>query len=604
MSRLKELIGEIHRRSLWQVLAIYVVASWVVFEVVQTVTEGLGLPQWLPSFAALLLLIGLPIVLATAFVQEGGPPLGRTDPTLLPGAEVEPEAAPRRAQGVRRLFTWRNAIMGGALAFGLWGVVATGWLFFGDRGDQDSTEAAAVVERKSVAVLPFVNLSADPANEYFSDGITDDIITHLSKLAELKVISRTSVMRYKETDKSLSQIAGELGVATILEGGVQRVGDRVRINAQLINAATDEHLWAEQYNRRLTDVFEIQTDVALQIAAALQARLSPEERGRVERRPTENLAAYNLYLQGRYFWNKRTPEGLQIAIDYFEGALEIDPDYAPAWVGLADSYTISADWGYLSPGETYEKAKSAALKALEIDETLGEAHIARANIHQGFEWDMEGARAEYLRGIALSPGYATGHQWYGRQLTQLGLYGEAMRALERAVELDPLSLIINLSLGSGLRIAGEHERSMRQLEKAQRLDPNFAGPYQEIGYTYEDMAALEDAINSYQRALDLSDKLIGIGELGHVYGAMGLTEKALEMLRELEQEANRRYVSPIEFAIIHAGLGEKDVAFEWIDRGLDEGDATLLWRLDTPGFKELRSDPRFTQLQRRLGLRD
>ena len=316
MSRLKELIGEIHRRSLWQVLAIYVVASWVVFEVVQTVTEGLGLPQWFPSFAALLLLIGLPIVLATAFVQEGGPPLGRTDPTLLPGAEVEPEAAPRRAPGARRLLTWRNAIMGGALAFGLWGVVATGWLFFGDRGDQESAEAAGVVERKSVAVLPFINLSADPANEYFSDGITDDIITHLSKLAELKVISRTSVMRYKETDKSLSQIAGELGVATILEGGVQRVGDRVRINAQLINAATDEHLWAEQYNRRLTDVFEIQTDVALQIAGALQARLSPEERGRVERRPTENLPAYNLYLQGRYFWNKRTPEGLQTATDY------------------------------------------------------------------------------------------------------------------------------------------------------------------------------------------------------------------------------------------------------------------------------------------------
>ena len=587
------LFAELKRRQVFKVAAVYGAVSFALMQAVDIAFPRFGLPDWTVTFVVALLAVGLPIAVVLAWALEMTPEgVRKTDPAV--SGELEAIVAQPPAG------RWPAGLM--ALA-GIALLALGGWWVYRDAG-AGGVDVSGPPPGRSIAVLPFANMSGDPANEYFSDGITDDIITHLSKLADLKVISRTSVMRFKESDESLRQIAEELGVATILEGGVQRSGDRVRINAQLIDAATDEHLWAEQYNRRLTDVFEIQTDVALQIAGALQAQLSPEERGRVERKSTENLEAYNLYLQGRYFWNKRTPEGLRAALDYFEQALEIDPEYALAWVGLADSHSIMANWGYVSPQETHDKAKSAALKALEIDETLGEAYIALAQILQQYEWDVDGAQKAYLSGIALSPGYATGHQWYGILLADLGRDDEAVRELEQALELDPLSLIINQSLGSSLRTAGEYELAIQQLEKVQQLDPAFAGSYQEIGFTYEDMSAFEDAVGAYQRALELSDELIGIGELGHVYGAMGRTEDALEMLRELEEQATTRYVSPIEFAIIHAGLGETDLAFEWIERSLEEGDATLLWRLFTPGLAELRPDPRFAELMRKLGLRE
>ncbi len=596
--RYQTFFAELKRRQVFKVAAVYGAVAFAVMQAADFLVPALKLPESVATAIALVAILGFPLALVLAWAFDLTPE-GVQRERSASSAELESIIAQPRSR------RWPAGIL--ALA-GIVLVAGGGWWVLGRDGGAAAGGAApaatadATVDRRSIAVLPFANMSGDPENEYFSDGITDDIITHLSKLSDLKVISRTSVMRFKQTDKSLGEIAAELGVATILEGGVRRSGDRVRINAQLIDALSDEHLWAEQYNRELTDVFAIQTDVALQIAGALQARLSPEERGRVERRPTENLEAYNAYLQGRFFWNKRTPEGLHAAIDYFEQALEIDPDYALAWVGLADSYTIMAAWGYLSPQETHDKAKSAALKALEIDETLGEAHVALAQILESYEWDMEAAQAQYLRGLALSPGYATGHHWYANQLAYLGRYDEAIPEIEQALALDPLSLIINQTLGSILRMDGQHERAIAQLEKAQQLDPSFFASYQEIGFAYEDMGAFEDAVSAFQRALELSDKKIGIGELGHIYGAMGRTVEARGMLRELEEQAKTRYVSPIEFAMIHAGLGENDAAFEWIERGLEEGDATLLWRLPTPGFNELRTDPRFATLLQRLGI--
>ncbi len=375
----------------------------------------------------------------------------------------------------------------------------------------------------------------------------------------------------------------------------------MRINAQLIDAATDEHIWAEQYNRELTDVFAIQSDVALQIAGALHARLSPEERGRVERRPTENLEAYNLYLQGRYFWNKRTREGLETAIEYFERAIELDPEYALAWVGLADAHTIRADWGYISPEESLEASTAAATKALEIDETLGEAHIALAQIRT-HQRDWSAATAEFERGLRLSPGYATGHQWYGGHLASIGRMEEGIRELERARELDPLSLIIKTNLGWLLRWAGRYSESEAALRQTLELDPDFVGALQEIGFTFESQSRYEEAIASYKRAFDLSGGLMGHGELGHVYGATGRRAEALEMLRRLEGEAKNRYVPPVEFAIIHSGLGNTDVAFDWLEEADRRRDVTLIWRIQTPGVAELRSDPRFAELLSNLGL--
>ncbi len=589
--RYQVFFAELKRRQVFKIAAVYGAVAFAVMQAADIAFPRLGLPDWTVTFVVALAAIGFPIAILLAWALEMTPEgVKKTEPART--GELEAIVAlPTRSRWPAGLLALAGILL---LAMGGWWVYRDG-----------ATEEAALADSarpRSIAVLPFDNLSGEEANEYFSDGITDDIITHLSKLSELKVISRTSVMRYKETDKSLRQIAGELGVATVLEGGVQRSGDRVRINAQLIDASTDEHLWAEQYNALLTDVFAIQTDIALQIASALQAQLSPQERGRVESTPTENLEAYNLYLQGRFFWNKRTAEGLRTGLDYFQQALEVDPDFALAWVGVADSYTILASWGYLSVEETYESAKSAALKALENDEALGEAHITLAQILQQYEWEHERSVAEFERGIALSPGYATGHQWYGNTLLTLGRLDEGLAELERALELDPLSLIINQNLGAALRQKGEFERAIERFQNVERLDPDFPGTYQELGLVYEDMNAFDDAVRTFQKAIDLSDKGLGIGELGHVYGRMGRTEDARAMLRELETEAQTRFVSPVEFATIHAGLGDLDEAYRWIDRAVEERDATLLWRLVTPGFDEMRSDPRYPRLLERLGL--
>ena len=589
--RYQVFFAELKRRQVFKVAAVYGAVAFALMQAADIAFPRLGLPDWTVTFVVALAVLGFPIAVVMAWALELTPEGVKKTERAREGELESIVALPPK----RRWPAGLLALAGIAL------LAVGGWWVYRDAGPE-SAVADASARPRSIAVLPFSNLSGDEANEYFSDGITDDIITHLTRLSGLKVISRTSAMRYKDTDKGLRQIARELGVATVLEGGVQRSGDRVRINAQLIDAFSDEHLWAEQYNAQLTDVFQIQTDIALKIAGALKAQLSPEEKGQVERAPTEDVEAYNLYLQGRFFWNKRTQEGLQTAIEYFRQALEVDPDYALAWVGLADSYTILANWGYLSMEDTYERAKSAALKALESDESLGEAHVALAMIHEQYEWDMERALAEFERGIALSPGYATGHQWYGGLLIFLGRSDEALAELEQALQLDPLSLIINQNMGNVLRVREEFEAAIEQFQKVERLDPNYPGTYQEIGHAYEDMKAFDDAIRSYRRAMQLSGGRLGIAELGHVYGRTGQTEKAVNMLSRLEQEAKGRFVSPVEFAIVHAGLGDLDKAYEWIDRALEQGDATLNWRIDTPGFDELRSDPRYARLLERLGV--
>ncbi len=594
--RYQTLFAELKRRQVFKVAAVYGAVAFVVMQAADFLVPALRLPDGVATGIALVAILGLPLAVALAWAFEMTPEGVQRE---RPASSAELESIVAQPRGRR----WPAGIL--ALA-GVVLVAGGGWWVLGrDAGAGDGSGAPAAVadspDRRSIAVLPFANMSGDPDNEYFSDGITDDIITHLSKLSDLKVISRTSVMRFKQTDKGLREIAAELGVATILEGGVQRIGDRVRINAQLIDALTDEHVWAEQYNRELIDVFAIQSDVALQIAGALQARLSPDERGRVERRPTENLEAYNLYLQGRFFWNKRTREGLETAIDYFERAIDLDPEYALAWVGLADAYSILADWGYVSFEEILGEAKAAATKALEIDETLGEAHIALAQI-RAHEWDWPTATSEFERGLRLSPGYASGHQWYGSHLGIVGRLQEGIREMERARELDPLSLIINSNVGMLLNWAGRHDESEAALRRALELDPDFVGAVQELGFTFEAQSKFEDAIEAYRRALELSGGLIGRAELGHVYGVMGRRAEALEMLGRLEEEAAVRYVAPVELAILNAGLGNTDAAFAWLEEGYRRRDATLTWRIQTPGLRELRSDPRFADLLRRLGL--
>ena len=336
MSRLQQLIHEIHRRSLWQVLGIYLVGSWLVLQAVDTLAGALNLPDWAPPFALFLLIIGFPIVLATAFVQER------------PAASeaLDAETAEPIEPGVHhKLLTWRNAILGGIGAFALWGAVAAGWLFLGPGvGTRGAASEASPTDLRSIAVLPLANRSALEEDAFFVDGIHDDILTHLSKIDGLKVIARTSVMQYRESPPPIREIAEELDVATVLEGGVQRAGERVRVNVQLIDARTEAHLWAETYDEELTaaNIFSIQSDIARKIAAALQATLVPEVEELIEAPPTENLEAYDLYTRGRFIFNAAsTTAGMEEAAEFFQQAIEVDPGYAPAYVGLVQTYGVA-----------------------------------------------------------------------------------------------------------------------------------------------------------------------------------------------------------------------------------------------------------------------
>ncbi len=379
---MKKLIREIHRRSLWQVLVIYGVGAYIGFEVIQTLTEGLGLPSWFPSCAIMLFIIGLPIVLATAFVQEGLGSAARRDPTLLPDVEIggaaAAEHARREAAGARRVFTWRNALMGGVFAFALWGVVAAGWLLLaGDivREARESGVAAAADERwKSIAVLPFENLSDDPENAFFAAGIHDDILSQLSKIRDLTVISRTSVMQYAGTEKDMRTIADELGARTSLEGSVRRAGGQVRIVTQLIDAKADAHLWSETYDRELTvaNVFAIQSEIAQRIAQALKAELSPEEKERIASRPTDSPEAYDFYLRGKEYFRRPglEKENYRIAQQMYERAVELDPQFALAHASLSRVHSLFYRASFDRSAERLSQAREAAGRALELDPDL------------------------------------------------------------------------------------------------------------------------------------------------------------------------------------------------------------------------------------------
>jgi TolB-like protein/Tfp pilus assembly protein PilF len=583
MAGLKQLIGEIHRRSLWQVLAVYAIASWVVFEIVQTVTEGLGLPEWFPAFAALLLLIGLPVVLATAFVQEGLSAT-RRDPTLMLGGESELETGSREARATQRLFTWRNAVTGGMLALALSGVVATAWYLM-----SAGAPAGGAAERKSVAVLPFINMSADSENEYFSDGITETIITHLSRIADLKVISRTSVMQYKNTEKNLREIAAELEVATILEGSVQRAEDRVQITAQLIDAESDDHLWADQYNRRLTDIFSIQSEVAEEIANALEATLTPAVREQIERRPTRDIDAYNLYLLGRFWWNKRTADGLERAIDYFDQAVEQDPEYALAFVGLAETYALLpwyADW---PAQEAYPRATDAALRALEIDGRLGEAHNTLAAVRAWYDWDLSSAELGFREALALSPNYSTAHHWYGQFLVYFARWEEALTELEHARELDPLSSIINTNLADIYYFQRRYDEAIERYRAILELDPEFGSAYWGLGKAYLKKGMFEEAITALRSRNE--------AELTLAYTALGRESEAAAVLEDSRHQSLRRQL------VAHVGIGDIEGAFAILETALEERASFLLEEPNIdPYYDSLRSDPRFSEYLKRMGL--
>jgi TolB-like protein len=609
MTGLKRLIGEVHRRSLWQVLGIYIAGSWFALQVIDVLAESAGLPAWFPSFAIGLLILGLPIVLATAFVQEG---LGReAHPAAAAGdiAAHGPSSAPVAPASARRLFTWRNALLGGVGAFALWGVVAAGWLALGGSRGAGPTAAAgvdpsdaAVAERPSVAVLPFETRSAVAEDSFFAQGVHDDILTQLSRIEALKVISRTSVMQYAGSEKSIREIADELGVTTVLEGGVQRAGDRIRLNAQLIDAATDGHLWADNYDEALTteNIFAIQTQIAEAIAAALEARLTEVEEARIAVRPTENLEAYDLYNRARYLWADGRAAPRLTALDLLRRATELDPAFAAAYAEFASGYFFLAIRGEVPASEeALAPARSALERALELDPDLGEVQLAHGAFEEWFELDFEEAERAYLRALELSPGSARMHSALAGFYLDRGRIEEARTQFRWSVDLDPLSLVPRANLAFVEFASRDFTEAEEQASRVVELDPGHFVGYYMLGAAFTMQDRHNEAIGAARKSVERDPASLAtrIG-LGFVHARAGNRDSALAIAAEVEEGGG----SLKEIALVHAALGDIDTAFDYLERALvtNPGDLTAL-DID-PSADPLRDDPRYRDILRRAGV--
>jgi TolB-like protein/DNA-binding winged helix-turn-helix (wHTH) protein/Tfp pilus assembly protein PilF len=493
----------------------------------------------------------------------------------------------------RRLWLTGRVIV--ALAFVLSLSILSVWLF--------RSRGPAPAGIRSLAVLPLENLSGDASQNYFADGMTDELITDLAQISALRVISRTSVMAYKGARKPLPQIARELNVDAVVEGTVLRSGDQVRITAQLIEASTDKHLWSQSYEGEVRDTLALQSRVASAIADQIRINLTPREQAALKNVKVVNPEAYESYLKGRYFWNKRTADGLKAALAYFKQAIEEDPKYAKAYSGLADTYGLLGDWQYavMTPKEAFPEAKAAAIHALELDNTLGEAHNSLAFVLDGFDWDLDAGGREFQRAIELNPGYATAHHWYAWHLTLLGRFDEALAEMRKAENLDPLSLIINADLAELLGLAHSYDDSIRQSLKTIEMDPNFALAHNQLAQAYLQKHMYAEAVAELQKAVELSrDSPTCIANLARAYVASGKREEAVKLLNTLKKHSTTGYSNASEIAMIYASLGDTDQAMNWLEKGFEERfNPGVLLR---PGFDPLRSDPRFQNLLRRIGL--
>jgi TolB-like protein/DNA-binding winged helix-turn-helix (wHTH) protein/Flp pilus assembly protein TadD len=515
-----------------------------------------------------------------------------TQPQLGVTAHDRPDHASKFAKRnyLRPSLTWKISV------FALLVLIA----FLGTWTFRSRNHGPSVIH--SLAVLPLESLSSDASQDYFADGMTDELISDLGQISSLRVISRTSVMTYKHVRKPLPQIARELNVDAVVEGTVLRSGDRVRITAQLIEASTDKHLWSQSYEGELRDTLALQNKVARAIADQIRVNLNPQEQAALKKVTVVDPEAYESYLKGRYFWNKRTADGLGKAIEYFNEAVERKPDYAQAYAGLADSYALAGDWKYglLAPREAYPKAKAAATKAIALDDTLGEAHISLAFCLDNFDWDWESGGKEFRRGIELSPDYAIGHEWYGWHLAASGRNDEAIAEVEKAANLDPLSPSIGADLAEELLVAHRFDEAIKQGRLTIALDPFFAPTHYVLGQAFVQKRNYSEAIAELKKATELSPGSTAFtANLAYAYAVSGDRDKATKLLNDLKNQSSQSSPNAPEIAMVYVGLDEKDQAMAWLEKAYAERFSP--WVLMRPCFDPLRSDPGFEDLVRRIG---
>jgi TolB-like protein len=472
---------------------------------------------------------------------------------------------------------------------------------------QTHTRGVAVHRRRSrrtirsLAVLPFENASGDADTEYLSDAITESIINNLSQLPKLRVMARSTVFHYKGREIDPLTAGRELNVGSILTGRIVVRGDTLRLGAELVDVGDGSQLWGEQYHRRLSDIFSVQEEVAKEISEKLRLRLTSAERKRLAKRHTEDLEAYQFYLKGRYYWNKRSEEDLTTSLVHFQQAINQDPAYALAYAGVADCYHLLAYYTSLPPKEAFPRAKAAVLKALEIDPALAEAHTSLAAIRATFDWDWDGAGAEYKQAMQLNAGYATTHHWHAFYLLMLGRIDDALAAIRRAQGLDPLSLVINADVGWCLYNARQYEQAIEQYRYTLEMELNFSLAHYDLGLAYVQTALFEDAISEFERAMALSGRNSEmLAGLGYAYARSGRKEEALGILGELKLLSQERYLSPSVMAELYMGLDERDQAFVWLEKCYEERSPWLSYLKVEPRFDRLRSDPRFQSLLRRM----
>src|SRR6266567_2036610 len=576
---LKNFLTELKRRNVYKVAIAYAVVAWLLLQAASILFPTFEAPPWTMKVFVAVIVLGFPIALVIAWAFE-----------LTPEGLKRTESANELPKKSGRSHAWIYMVVVAA-------AISVSLFFFGRYTATSKQSGSTELPAKSIAVLPFDNLSRDPDNAYFAEGVRDELLARLSKAADLKVISIRSTEQLKSSLDDLSLIARKFGVANILAGSVQRSSDQVRVNVQLVRAENNAHLWADTFDRKLTDIFAIESDIAKTIAEKLQTKFSGSEERAASAKPTENTEAHQLYLKGRYFWNRRTGENLKKALAYFEQAAEKDPYYALAYTGIADSCGLIPIYSAGTSQEYHPRQRAAAQKAVELDDTLAEAHTSLAFV---FAYDFEFAQAvkEFERAIALNPNYATAHHFYAvGTLAALGEFDKAIAEVKRALELDPVSGIISASLGTVYTMARRYDEAIAQGRETVEMHPEFYWALRFLGLALELKGATSEGITEYRKAFELYDDPVVLALLAHAEVSIGKQNEARQILAQLTEEAKTRYVPAYAFAVIHLALGEKDQALDWLEKAARDhaGPYVYLIKVD-PYLDPLRGDPRFETL--------